>query len=106
MGKKVSLIAFKQVLTKILPAAFIQLHNYDLLEKPRLKLSPFKKQCPAGLYPRIIHQESTFLLEMVENLTQEAKVYSFLPSGKFPLIGLNLSLSTASFLPHQTAIFK
>ena len=26
---KVSLIAFRQVLTKILPAAFIQLHNYD-----------------------------------------------------------------------------
>ena len=40
MGKKVSLIAFRQVLTKILPAACIQLHNYDLLEKARLKLSP------------------------------------------------------------------
>ena len=40
LGKKVSLIAFRQVLTKILPAAFIQLHHYDLHEKARLKLSP------------------------------------------------------------------
>ena len=38
--KKVSLIAFRQVLTKILPAACIQLHNYDLFEKAQLKLSP------------------------------------------------------------------
>ena len=39
LGKKVSLIAFRQVLTKILPAACIQLHNYDLFEKAQLKLS-------------------------------------------------------------------
>ena len=31
--KRLSLIAFRQVLTKILPATFIQLHNYDLFEK-------------------------------------------------------------------------
>ena len=37
---KVSLIAFRQVLTKVSPAAFIQLHNYDLFGKARLKLSP------------------------------------------------------------------
>ena len=37
---KVSLIAFRQVLTKVLPAAFILLRNYDLFEKARLKLSP------------------------------------------------------------------
>ena len=42
LGKKVSLIAFRQVLTKILPAACIQLHNYDLFEKAQLKLSSFK----------------------------------------------------------------
>ena len=30
----------RQVLTKILPAACIQLHNYDLFEKAQLKLSP------------------------------------------------------------------
>ena len=38
--KKVFLIAFRQVLTNIFPVAFIQLHNYDLFEKARLKLSP------------------------------------------------------------------
>ena len=40
LGKKVYLIAFRQGLTKILPAAFILLHNYDLFEKARSKLSP------------------------------------------------------------------
>ena len=40
IGKKVSLIAFRQVLTKILPATFIRWHNYDLSGKAQLKLSP------------------------------------------------------------------
>ena len=40
LGKQVSLLAFRQVLTKILPVECIQLHNYDLFEKARLKLSP------------------------------------------------------------------
>ena len=43
IGKKVSRIAFRQVLTKILPAICIHLHNYDLFEKARLKLSPIIK---------------------------------------------------------------
>ena len=38
MGKKG--IAFREVLKKILPAACIELHNYDLFEKAQLKLSP------------------------------------------------------------------
>ena len=37
--KKVFLTAFRQVLTKILPAAWIQLQNYDLFEKAQLELS-------------------------------------------------------------------
>ena len=40
MGQKVSLIAFRQFLTKTLPPACIQLHNYDLFEKAWLKLNP------------------------------------------------------------------
>ena len=36
LGKK----DFRQVLTKILPAACIQLHNYGIFEKSQLKLSP------------------------------------------------------------------
>ena len=66
LGKKVSLIAFRQILTKILPAAFIQLHNYDLFEKARLK-SLNTKQCPAGLYPRIIRQVPPFLPKMLKH---------------------------------------
>ena len=66
LGKKVSLIAFRQVLTKILPAACIQLYNYDLFENARLKLSPLKpkKKCPAGLSPRIICEVSLLLTKM------------------------------------------
>ena len=45
MGKKLSLLAFRQVLTKILPAAYIQLHNYDFFEKAQLKLSPLIQNC-------------------------------------------------------------
>ena len=40
LGKRVSLLAFRYVLTKILPAACIQWHSYDLFEKAWLKLSP------------------------------------------------------------------
>ena len=40
LGKKVSLIAFRQVSTKILPAVCTQLHKYHLFEKAPLKLSP------------------------------------------------------------------
>ena len=130
--KKLSLIAFRQVLTKILPASlFIHLHNYDLFEKARLELSSLIQNCPAGLYPRIIRKLSPFLpkmlknccihqvwtvtpstetlwetLGMKENPTQQPKVYSFPPSKKFPLIDLHLLLSKGSFLPHQKAIFK
>ena len=52
--KKVSLVPFRQVLTKILAAACIQLHNYDLFEKARKIMSLNIKQCPAELSPRII----------------------------------------------------
>ena len=41
VGKK-SLITFRYVLTKILPAVCIQLQNYDLFKKAQLKLSSFK----------------------------------------------------------------
>ena len=89
------------------------------------------KPCSTGLFPRIICQASPVLLKMSQNYctpqvwtvppspeplwvtlgmgknpTQKLKIYSFPPSEKSPLIGLNLSLSKVSFLPHQTAIFK
>ena len=40
MEKEVSLLGFRQILINVLPAAFIQLYNYDLLQKSWLKLSP------------------------------------------------------------------
>ena len=45
IGKKVFLIAFTYVLTKILPAACILLRNYNLFEKAQLELSPLIENC-------------------------------------------------------------
>ena len=120
MGKKVYLIAFRQGLTKILPAAFILLHNYDLFEKARSKLSPLIQNSVQQDY--IAESCSRYLLSyqkcqnidalarcglsllprkgMGENPTRKPKINSFPSSGEFPLIELNLSLSKVSFLPH------
>ena len=111
----------------------IQLDNYDSSQKAKLKLSPLiQKPCPAGLSHGIICQASPFLLKMSQNCcthqimwtvpaspetlwvtlgmgknpTQQAKIYSFPQSEKFPLIDLSLLLSKVSFLPYQTAIRK
>ena len=123
--KKVFLIAFRQVLTKIFPVAFIQLHNYDLFEKARLKLSPLiQNSVLQGYIPDsyasylLSYQKcqkivaptrrglSTLPLNLIRNPTQQSKIYSFSPSEKFPLIDLNLLLSKVSFIPHQIEIFK
>ena len=68
--RKVSLLAFRQVLTKILPAACIQLHNYDLFEKAWLNLSLLPQNSdylPERLSPRITCQVSPFLTKMSKN---------------------------------------
>ena len=51
IGKKVSLIALRYVLTNILLAARIQIHNYDLFKKAQLKLSPLKQNRAQQDYP-------------------------------------------------------
>ena len=51
IGKKVSLIAFRYVLTKISPAACIQIHNQDLFEKVQLKTSYLIQNCVQQDYP-------------------------------------------------------
>ena len=68
--KKVSLLAFRQVLTKILPAACIQLHNYHLFQKAWLKLIPIVQNSdylPGRVSPRITCQVSLFLTKMSKN---------------------------------------
>ena len=108
IGKK-TLIAFRKFLTKTLPAACIQLPNYDLFEKAQLKLSSLIP-CPAGSSPRIICQGSPILkvsqncctnqvrtvphfpkplwvtLGMGKNPTQQPKIYSFPRSEESSLI--------------------
>ena len=62
LGKKVSLIAFRQILPDILPAACI--FSYAImtyLKDLDGSKSLNAKQCPAGLSPRIITQVSPFL---------------------------------------------
>ena len=128
--KKVSLIAFRQVLTKILPILFIQLHSYELFEKTWLNLSPliqniFQQDYIPESYARYLLSYancqknraptrcglSPFFLNLYAKpwgwgkiLPNSQKFTDFPP--KFPLIDLNLSLSKVTFLPHQIAIFK
>ena len=120
----ISLITFRQVLKKILPAVCIQLQLW-LIWKSLIKTKSLnKKQCPAGLSPRIICQLSPFLTKMSKNCftqqvwtvslspepwwevlgieknpTHQPKMYSFSQSQKSSLIDLNLSPLKFHFFP-------
>ena len=63
----ISLLTFRQVLKKILPAVCIQLQLWLLWISLNKTKSLNKKQCPAGLSPRIICQVSPFLPKMSQN---------------------------------------
>ena len=55
LEKKASLITFRLILQKILPAAYIFSHTtMTNLKELIANISLNKKQCPAGLSPRII----------------------------------------------------
>ena len=112
--KKVFAIAFRQVLTKILPAACIQLDN--LPESYARYLPSYQKcqkivastrcGCPPAHTPASSPEPLLGTLGMGKNLTQQPKMYCFPPSEKSLLIDLKLLLSKVSFLPHQIAILK
>ena len=66
--KKVCLIAFRYVLTNILLATCIQLHNYDLFEKAQLKLSPLiQNRVQQDYLPESYVRHSPFLPNMSQN---------------------------------------
>ena len=65
---KVSLIAFRQVLTKIVPAPFIQLHNYDLFEKYWLKLTPLIQNSVQQNHIQESYASISFLTKNVKKL--------------------------------------
>ena len=78
--KKVSLIASRQILSNILPEAYIftnTIMNY--LKKLVGTQSLIKKQCPAGLSPKVILHYSPKdlweILGMGKNPTQQPKMY-------------------------------
>ena len=128
--KKLSLIAFRQVLTKILPISFIQLHIYELFEKNWLKLSPLIQKifqqdyipesyaryllsyanCQKNVAPYRCGLSPLFLNLYTKPwgwgkiLPNSQKFTDFPP--KFPLIDLNLSISKVTFISHQISIFK
>ena len=110
LEKKLSLIAFRKILSKIFPEACIFSNTIMtcLITLVGTK-SLNTKQCPAGLSLRIIpHYPRKHLWEtlgMGKNPTQQPQIYSFSSPEKSPLINLLLLLSKMAFLPHQTVIF-
>ena len=130
-GKKVSLLALRQVLTKLLPAACIQLHNYDLFEKARLKLSPLilnnvQQDYIPESYARhllsfqkcqkIVAPTRYRLSPLSMNLYGKrqgwgksypiAKILLISPITKIPLDRFKSFAIKISFFPHQIATFK
>ena len=91
IGKKVSLTAFRQILSK---TRFFSNTIKTYLKKFIRTKCLDTKQCPAGLSPRIIpHCPPKRLWEtlgMRMNHTQQPKIYSFPPPEKNPLINLLL----------------
>ena len=79
--KSLSLIAFRQILPKTFPAAYI--FSYAIITNSKKLIgnkSLDTKQYPAGLSSRIIHyphQPSWEALGMGENSSQQQKMYSF-----------------------------
>ena len=130
LGKQVSLLAFRQVLTKILPVECIQLHNYDLFEKARLKLSPLKSssfrqdyhmpgifllnknakklvaptRCGLYLFPLNLYGKPWIWGKILPN-TQKCTHFDHQKNDP-SLIDLSLTLLKVLFLPHQIAIFN
>ena len=123
IGRKGISNSFWKTFNKDFPAACIHLHNYDLFEKARSKLSPFIQNCVQQVYlPESYARYLPFYqkcqknvaptscgllasspqplwenLGMRENPTQQPKNCSSFLSEKSPLIDLNLSLSKVSF---------
>ena len=110
LEKKI-LIAFRQILSKILLEACIFSNTIMAYLKKKLIGTKFlsTKQYPAGLSPKIIPhcllKHSWETLEMGENPTQQRKIYSFIPPEKSPYWNLLPPLSKVSFHPHEIVIF-
>ena len=110
LEKKLSLIAFRKILSKIFPEACIFSNTIMtcLITFVGTK-SLNTKQCPEGLSLKIIpHYLRKHLWEtlgMGKNPTQQPKNLLISPTRKTHLINLLLPLSKMSFLPHQIVIF-
>ena len=90
LEKKVTLIAFRQILSKLLPEACILSNTMmTYLKKLVGTKSHNTKQCSARLSPRILpHYPPKHLWEtpwMRKISTQQPKIYSFPPTEKSPL---------------------
>ena len=106
----VFLIAFRQILSKILPEECIYSNTImTYLKKLVGTKSINTKKYPVELSPiNIPYYPRKHLWETLgigKNPTQQPKIYSFPPPEKSPLLNLLLLLSKVSFLPHQIVIF-
>ena len=134
IGKKVSPIAFRQILRKILPVPG-SFSNTSMTYLKRLvgTKSLNTKQCPAGLSPRIVPPVSSFLPKCLllwccfvshtrcglsplslnlcgkplgwQAIPPNRLKFTHLPPEKSSLINLDLPLSKVSCFPHQIATF-
>ena len=122
---KLSLIDFRHILTKISPAAFIELHNYDLFEKARLINNVQQDYIPES-YARyllsfqkcqkIVAPTRCRMSPLPMNLYGKpqgwgksyaiAKILLISPIKKIPLDRFKPFAIKISFFPHQIAIFK
>ena len=99
LEKRLSLIAFTQILPKIF-----------LIWKSSLELKPFiqnsvQQDYLPELCPNYPPKHLWETLGMGENPTQQLKNYLFPPPEKSPLINSHLPLSKVSFFPHKMVIF-
>ena len=131
----ISLIAFRQILPKKLPACAFSVTQSWLIWKSSLELNllipnSVQQDHFLELYPVYLssYKKCSFLwcccvaptrcglsslfLNFYENPwrweknpTQQPKISSFLPPEKSPLINLHPSLLTVSLLPHQISVF-
>ena len=108
--KKVSLIAFRQIFSKILPDAYISSNTVKIYLKKFIGTKSINtKQYQAGLSPRIIPitpLSQTFMGNPGDGEESYPTVKYLLisPTRKILSINLLLPLSKMLFLPHQIVI--
>ena len=110
LEEKVSLIAFRQILSNVLHVTCI--FSYTIINnlkkligtKPLIQNSVRRTGLSSRIIPHYPPKPLWETLGMGENPSQQQNIYSFFSSEKSSIV-LHLSLSKVSFPPHQISIF-